>query len=335
MRSPGAQTSAGSKVVSPEPRCRTRTGKAKGRIPPWRGVFLVGTSGWSYDDWVGPVYPPEFAQRKGAWLELYGRRFGTVEVNSTFYRIPDERTVQGWVEKAARLGGPFEFSVKAPQDVSHGAMIDGDAQMVRDLLAQFRDVVLLPLHQEKLLGAVLLQLSPRFHGGELQVQTLDLALEELQGFETAVEFRHRTWVEGRELDPAAADTLRARGAALCAVDGPSFPPMLRDIGRHAYVRFHGRRADAWFARGKERETEDGLPARYDYLYSEAELEPWAGVLQRNEARFEKTRVYFNNHPRGQAVANAEQFRGMLGQAAPPRAPKDLKPSGPQRRLDAF
>lgn len=301
-------------------------------------MFLVGTSGWSYDDWVGPVYPETLRQRKGAWLEYYATRFGAVEVNSSFYRLPGERTVEGWIEKARRIGGPFEFSLKAPQDVTHTAMVQGDKTMVRDLLEQAHDIALGPLAKQGLLGAVLLQLSPHFHGGEGQVQMLDLAVRTLaqHGVDVAVEFRHRTWVEGRNIAPGAADVLREHGAALCAVDGPSFPPMTRAYGRHAYVRFHGRRADAWFAKGKERESEDGLPARYDYLYTKEELEPWARVLRDNEARHERVRVFFNNHPRGQAVRNAEQMMELLGVPPPERKPAPAsEDQRAQRRLDAF
>ncbi len=158
-----------------------------------------------------------------------------------------------------------------------------------------------------------------------------------RGVPVAVEFRHRTWLEGQRLAPAAMDVLKERKAALCAVDGPSFPPMTRDTGAdHAYVRFHGRRADAWFAKGAARETDDGLPSRYDYLYDVKELAPWARVLKENEARFERIRVYFNNHPRGQAVRNGEQMQGLLGVAPPSRTP--LPPPGPprnQRRLGEY
>jgi len=292
-----------------------------------RDVFLVGTSGWSYDDWVGPVYPEDTAQRKGAWLELYAQRFGAVEVNSTFYRLPSDRVVEGWVEKTARLGGDFEFSLKAPQELTHEAMVQGDRAMTKDLLEQLQLVVLEPLARARRLGAVLLQLSPRFHGGEDQLRMLELALRSVPaGVDVAVEFRHRTWVEGRNLAPAAMDLLQETGAALCAVDGPSFPPMTRATGKHAYVRFHGRRADAWFAKGKERTTEDDLPARYDYRYTKDELEPWARVLQDNAPRHERVRVFFNNHPRGQAVANAEEMMVLLG-VEPPRRTQSPKPRG--------
>lgn len=305
-------------------------------------MLLVGTSGWSYKDWVGPVYPQELATQPGRWLEHYLQRFPTVEVNSTFYRLPGERTVEGWVEKA-RKAGDFEFSLKAPQDVTHTAMVQGDHAMVRELLERFHGAVLAPLKEAGLLGAVLLQLSPHLHGGEGQLRMVGTALEALAARDVpvAVEFRHRTWLEERELREDAKELLQQHGAALCAVDGPSFPPMLRALGHHAFVRFHGRRRDVWFARGAERTTEDDLPARYDYLYSAAELEPWARVLRDNEARFERIRVYFNNHPRGQAVRNAEELMGMLGQAPPARQPMDLRPGGPsagpraQRTLGEF
>lgn len=302
-------------------------------------MLLVGTSGWSYADWVGPVYPPELKERRGAWLEHYAQRFATVEVNSTFYRLPEPRVVEGWVEKAGRVGGDFEFSLKAPQDVTHTAMVEGDEAMVKEVLDQFHSLALEPLREAGLLGAVLLQLSPRFRGGEEQLRLLRLAVEGLagRGVEVAVEFRHRTWLEGRALAPEALALLEERGAALCAVDGPSFPPMLRGTASHAYVRFHGRRADMWFARGRQRTTEDDLPARYDYLYAAQELEPWARVLRENETRFAKVRVYFNNHPRGQAVRNAEDMMRLLGVAPPQRVPgkAPAKRDGAQRSLAEF
>lgn len=286
-------------------------------------MFLVGTSGWSYDDWVGPVYPEELRERKGEWLSHHALRFPTVEINSTFYRIPPSATVKGWIRKTARLPR-FEFSVKAPQELTHDAMVKGDEAKAREVLARFQEVVLAPLAAAERLGAVLLQLSPHFRGGSEEVGQLGGALDALRGFEAAVEFRHRTWLEGGGLQPETMELLASHAAALCAVDGPSFPPMLRSTAPHAYVRFHGRRSDVWFAKGEARRTEEGLPARYDYLYTRQELEPWARVLRENESRFRTIRVYFNNHPGGKAVKNAEEMVGMLG------VEREARPSPPQR-----
>ena len=88
---------------------------------------LVGCSGWSYDDWVGPFYPTELANRKGDWFAYYSKYFPTVEINSTFYRVPNEFMVKSWIEKGKqRLG--FEFSVKLPQIVTHDSILKDSAE---------------------------------------------------------------------------------------------------------------------------------------------------------------------------------------------------------------
>ena len=90
-------------------------------------AILVGCSGWSYDDWVGPFYPVEQAKRKGDWFAYYAQFFNTVEINSTFYRPPGERQVQSWIKKAEKLKG-FEYSVKVPQLVTHDALVEGNLE---------------------------------------------------------------------------------------------------------------------------------------------------------------------------------------------------------------
>lgn len=304
-------------------------------------MLLVGTSGWSYDDWVGPVYPKHLANRRGAWLAHYARDFATVEVNSTFYQLPYPGVVEGWVDKAEAIGGALEFSLKAPRKVTHTAMVDGEIDTTREGLAELVERIG-PLRRAGRLGAVLLQLSPHFHGGPEEVELLDAALGVLSGkggAGLAVEFRHRTWLdpnapdEAPALRPEAVGVLADHGAAACVVDGPSFPTLLpgatgedraSSTADHAYVRFHGRRRDAWFGA-----TGLGEHARSDYRYREDELAPWAGRLGALDASHARVRAYFNNHPGGQAFHNAARLRDMMGLARPDR------PSEGQRRLDAF
>jgi uncharacterized protein YecE (DUF72 family) len=90
-------------------------------------TIRVGCSGWSYDDWVGPFYPVEMANKKGGWFDYYTQYFSTVEINSTFYRPPGELQVNSWIKKAKDKKG-FEYSVKVPQLVTHKALVEGDKE---------------------------------------------------------------------------------------------------------------------------------------------------------------------------------------------------------------
>lgn len=84
-------------------------------------TILIGTSGWSYNDWVGPFYPDDMANKKGEWFTYYAKYFKTVEINSTFYRPPGEFQVNSWLRKAPKR---FEYSVKMPQLVTHKVLVD-------------------------------------------------------------------------------------------------------------------------------------------------------------------------------------------------------------------
>lgn len=272
---------------------------------------------------MGAVYPPELRHRPGEWLAHYAESFATVEVNSTFYRLPAKPVVDAWIRKAHDIGS-LEFSVKAPQDATHETMVRGDLDATRATLAPFVETVVRPLAAAGRLGAVLLQLSPHFQAGEETLAHLDAALEALGDAPVAVEPRHRTWApQGHVLADLLA-LLDRRGAALAAVDGPGFPPRLQGDAPHAYVRFHGRRADVWY------ESPRSDMSRYDYLYEEAELEPWAHAILKVAPQKEKVRVYFNNHPGGKAVVNAKQFQPLVGSTPPARPPKPR-----QNRLEDF
>lgn len=285
-------------------------------------TILVGTSGWSYDDWVGPVYAP--ALKPEHWLEAYAARFPTVEINSTFYRLPPASTVRAWVERSRPLEG-FEFSVKVPEEATHRALLAKDGARVGEVLAALDATVLRPLAAAGRLGAVLFQLAPRFSRTPEHLAALDDALGHLAGRSLAVEFRHASWVEGVGLAPEAAALLARHGAAACVVDGPSFPLLVVDVGRDAYVRFHGRRYDAWHERPGD--GSDARLVRYDYLYGAEELGPWPGRLRAIDARHRTTRVYWNNHVGGKAVANGEALQRLLGLAPPRRAARQATLDG--------
>jgi uncharacterized protein YecE (DUF72 family) len=260
-------------------------------------VILVGTSGWSYDDWAGAFYPPGLP--KSAWLGYYARFFHTTEINSTYYTFPAPFVVQEWI---------------------HDSLL-ADVQTAQDFEAK----VLAPLKAAGALGAVLVQASPGLQDPE-HLDRLDdfLGAMDTKAYDYVVELRHRSWIRDNGLEPEAAALLRKHDVACCAVDGPSMPPVFENTGRHGYLRLHGRNYDVWFSKKKDL---DGRMNRYDYVYAREELEPWRAKVASAGGT---VRVYFNNHPRANAVKNAKLFEFMLGLAPEPVMPPVQRQSGLSR-----
>ncbi|HEY3274227.1 MAG TPA: DUF72 domain-containing protein [Methanocella sp.] len=280
-------------------------------------MILVGTSGWSYDDWAGAFYPPGLS--KSEWLGYYAKFFSTTEINSTYYTFPASFVVQEWVRKASQLPG-FEYSLKMPKKVTHDSLLT-DLQTAQDFEAK----VLAPLKTAGALGAVLVQASPGLQCPE-HLDRLDtfLGAMDTKAYDYVVELRHRSWIAGDGTEPEAAALLRKHDVACCAVDGPSMPPVFENTGRHAYLRLHGRNNDVWFSKKKDLA---GRMNRYDYVYSREELEPWRAKVASAGG---KVRVYFNNHPHANAIRNAKLFEFMLGLAPEPALPPVKRQSGLSR-----
>ena len=288
-----------------------------------QGVPLrIGTSGWSYDDWEGHVYPRTVDASDR--LRFYAQRFATVEIDSTYYRDPAPAVVKGWIEKTKEARA-FEFSVKTPKTLTHEALVDGTPEAIRRVALAWRILVADPLARAERLGAILLQLSPAVFRKGSSLDRLDVALDALKPHRCAVEFRNRTWhTEGDEpaLDPDTVALLDAHNATLVIVDGPPFPPIVAGSADHAFARFHGRNADRWH----KKETYYG--ERYDHLYSDEDLDPWAKRMAELAREKRDVRVYFNNHVQGKAFRNAETFEGMLERQDAPV----VKATSPQQRL---
>ncbi len=285
-------------------------------------AVFVGTSGWSYDDWVGPFYPPGLPDGKAGFLAHYARYFRTVEINSSFYTWPARRTVDSWVERA-RTFDRFRFSLKLHQSITHEHLVQGEPATVRERTASFHTEVVRPMAAAGLLGAVLIQAPPSFRMEEdrLPLRRLEALLDGLPSdTRPTLELRNRAWVDEGTVAPALLDVLRPRGAAVCITDGPGFPVIDAGTGGHRYLRFHGRNEAAWSAPPSARgpsDAEDHGAARYDYLYDTDELLPWASRIG-TEWVDRDTYVYFNNHPYGKAPKNALELMDLLGI---PHAPK--------------
>jgi uncharacterized protein YecE (DUF72 family) len=204
-----------------------------------------------------------------------------------------------------------------PKQVTHDSLL-ADLQTARDFEAK----VLAPLKAAGALGAVLVQASPGLQYPE-HLDRLDafLGTVDTKAYDYVVELRHRSWLGESGYHPEAVALLRKHDAACCAVDGPSMPPAFEHTGSHAYLRLHGRNRDIWFSQKKGL---DGRMNRYDYVYSREELEPWRARVASVDGM---VRVYFNNHPRANAVRNAKLFEFMLGLASEPSLPPVPRQSG--------
>ena len=277
-----------------------------------RDPVKIGTSGWSYDDWVGPFYQ---TNEKPKWLDYYATFFKTVEINSTYYRIPNQKLTNIWIEKGLKYEG-FEYSLKFPRFY--------ELDELEALSSEFESTVLAPIEQNELLGAVLVQLTPYVkrieHGYRTDnLEKLDAFFSKLHTDEYAyfVEFRHISWldIDRHALEPATKEVLERNNVGLCIVDGPSFPTVIIESATRtsAYVRLHGRNAEEWFKRHKGEDPDRSV--RYDYAYTKAELMPWKERINQLQSDFggaKPVRVYFNNHPHGNAPRNALTLMELLG-----------------------
>jgi uncharacterized protein YecE (DUF72 family) len=275
----------------------------------------VGTAGWNYPQgrgtWNGVFYPTR-RPRGFDELRYYAEHFDTVEVNSTFYRMPEAAQSERWL---ARTPPDFLFSVKLFQKFTHPDMYLAQAG-VRDWDLSRADIDLFrigvdPLAEAGRLAAILLQFPPSFHAETATRDYLDWVLEGLAGYPLAVELRHRTWSD--DTDDTRA-RLAARGAAWALIDEPKFKDSVRQGGERSptglsYIRLHGRNAANWWEHAA---SED----RYDYLYSAQELTPFAETATREAAAGRKVLVYLNNHFSAKAVANAAVLKHELGQPLP-------------------
>ena len=257
-------------------------------------MLFVGTSGYSYDDWDGPFYPQR--TRKGDRLQFYARHFRTTEINSTFYRIIPASSMAAMLRKVPE---EFVFAVKANRAITHDVGPETERAY-----ADFRES-LKPLMDAGQLGCILAQFPYSFHNTAPSRGYLARMGEELRDLPTVVEFRNQEW-----LTEPVFGFLREHSLGFCCVDEPQLeglmPPIVVATSDIGYVRMHGRNSAKWW---KHEEAYE----RYDYLYSEDELREWVPKLQELAGKTGNTYLFFNNHYMGQAVVNAQQILGLLGQ----------------------
>jgi uncharacterized protein YecE (DUF72 family) len=243
------------------------------------GDIRIGCSGWNYQHWRnGVLYPPRLPARE--WLSYYAARFGTVEVNSTFYRLPKASAVSGWVEQTPP---DFVIAAKASRYLTHVKQLRELPEHLALLLDRLR-----PLVDSPKLGPLLWQLPPTFRKNR---DRLEQALAQLpREIRHAFEFRHVSW-----FDEEVFDLLRDHSVAFVIADRAGAPAVTRYelTAGFTYVRFH---------RGQ---GPDGA-------YTSVELERWRERLS-GWAKDGDVFAYFNNDQRGFAIDNALELRTDLGQ----------------------
>jgi uncharacterized protein YecE (DUF72 family) len=255
------------------------------------GDILIGTSGFSFDDWVGEAYPAHI--KKHEMLPYYEKTFGfkTLEVNYTYYSMPTKKTMESFSMRTSR---DFSFVVKAYKGMTHVRSADPKEQCSR-----FKDGVS-PLGDS--LKALLFQFPYTFLPDSKNIDYLKMLRQEFEDFESVIEFRNAKWS-----DDGYLDILKKLSLGYCIVDEPKLkgllpfrPALTSDIG---YFRFHGRNK-AWF--------NEPLNVRYDYLYSEKELSQFVDPILDIANKAKTTFAFFNNCHLGKAVKNAQMLKAMLG-----------------------
>lgn len=294
------------------------------------GKILVGTASWSDPGFVEHWYPKKM--KAGERLVWYAQHFEMVEVNSTFYSVPDARTVERW---CATTPNEFTFDVKLhqlfsfhstpakllPPELQRIAEIDAKGRVnptsqVKQKLLKIFLATMSILQRDKKLGVLLLQLSPAFSPRKHELAELDPLLFMLRGHQVAIEFRNRNWAIGDQLR-STTDFLRQRKVSFVNVDAPSadhftiIPPDLDEITTPslAYLRLHGRDARAYI-------TGKTVASRFNYDYNDDEIAEVAERSKRFAPEAREVHVVFNNNALDYAPRAAARLRKALGQIVP-------------------
>ena len=300
----------------------------------------VGTCSWADEALSKYFYPPGL--KAGDRLAYYAEHFDTVELDSTYYRLPVESMAARWAEQTP---DEFVMHVKAfgvmtrhpvkkeqlPTDLREAAPVDERGRIDRpprefraEVFKRFREA-LEPLRTSGKLGGTLFQFPPYVVYKDLSLDYLAWAKEQMDEDEMLVEFRHASWYE-EDVREEVLSFLEDHGMSLVVVDAPKVEAknvprtLLALTSPTLYVRFHGRNADTWNVRG------GSAAERFDYLYSEDELREWVEPLRELAGRAENAYAVFNNNNRApgseggwvsQAATNAQQFKNLLAEAGVP------------------
>jgi uncharacterized protein YecE (DUF72 family) len=273
------------------------------------GKIYVGIAGWSYPDWKGIVYPDSKIDQ----LEFASRFVDCIEINSTFYRPPFERTTKTWLERTSQKKD-FFFTAKLHRDFTHEGKLE--TETVKQFHKGFS-----PFLEAGKLKHLLVQFKYDYDYTDFHRSHLSEIVDAFSDvFSLAVEVRHKSWQE-----PNALEFLDSLGVTVCNLDYPttsnSFDMQYCTVGTNGYFRMHGRNAAKWFSKAGRDET-------YNYYYNEKELSQIKLRVSELAKAFQTLTVITNNHYRGAELANALELRCLLtGQKQP--VPESLLREYPQ------
>lgn len=241
-----------------------------------KGAIHIGTSGWSYKHWREIFYPAEV--KPPEYLSYYSTHFDTVEINTSFYHLPKEKTVQHWAEVVKK---GFYFCPKISRYVTHIKKLNDPQDTFPPFFALFEDV-------KSRLGPVLIQLPPSLAFHEEKAIEFYSALKKYKGFHFALEPRHASWLSEQSI----ALMKKNHVAFVIADSGGRWPSGEFITDRHVYIRFHG-------------------PGNYDISYTEEFLQKYAGKISAWKKDNRKIWAFFNNDGHGFAIRNARKLIALI------------------------
>lgn len=238
--------------------------------------IYIGTSGWHYKHWKGPFYPEDMADKD--LLQYYSERFDTAEINNSFYRVPERKTLLQWSRTA---GKNFIFAAKASRYITHMKKLKDPEKPVKNFMDKIEAL-------GDSLGPILLQLPPNW---KKNADRLKSFLEELpKGFRFTFEFRDPDWF-GQDIN----DLLAEHQAAFCIYDFDRRQSPKKVTADFVYIRLHG---------------PDGA---YKGKYDAQTLSGWAGAISQWHKQGKDVYCYFDNDQAGFAAENAEELQSMIGE----------------------
>jgi uncharacterized protein YecE (DUF72 family) len=264
--------------------------------------IYVGTSGYYYKEWIGPVYPD--TTHTGNMLEKFSGMFDALEINSTFYRPPTADMFKKYPE---RTDQNLRIVIKLNSSFTH------ERNAGKDDASQF-DVAVKPIEETDQFSGYLAQFPQSFHNTNEAREHIERLRDLFPKAPLVVEFRHKSWWN--------EDTLRFLsdlGMSMCTVDLPDLPGLpptgTTFTTEPAYIRLHGRNKEGWY---------EGRDERYTWKYKKGELDGILEKVKKLVLKSDEVMVIFNNHPLGNAAINAAEFVEILRDILPDSLPAPKK-----------
>jgi len=273
----------------------------------------IGTAGWSYKDWDGIFYPPGMQRRKQHPLEYLARFFDTTEINTSFYGPQKPEWAKLWCRKVAGVNKNFLFTAKLYRAFTHSPIAVMEPTSAATIRPTDEDEArtregLDAIASEGRLGALLIQFPVSFKNTSLNRDYLERLLRQFIEYPRVVEVRDSSWN-----NPATLAAFAQENVGFCNIDQPvlgrSLAPTEHVTSTIGYVRLHGRNYEHWFA--DQGSDSDRRNDRYNYLYSDHELEGWKERIESIAERAQATYVITNNHFESKAGVNALELKAMI------------------------